>query len=61
MFVIDFYSFANLLLEIPQLHIDFFVILHNLEVLAKRLFQFIKCAIRMILYDVFTPLWDVVL
>ncbi len=56
MFIVNFYPFVNLLLEFPQLHIDFFVILHIPKALAKCLFQLIKSAVRMMLYEVFTLL-----
>jgi len=52
MFIVDIYSFIELSLEIPQLHIIFFVILHNSEVFVKYLLQFFKSVIRMILYKV---------
>jgi hypothetical protein len=48
--------FIYLLLEISQLHLNFFVILHNLEVFANCLCQLLKNAIAVILYKVFTPL-----
>jgi len=49
MFIIDIYSFIKLLLNIPQLHINFFVIFHDSKALAKCLLQLLKNAIRMIL------------
>ncbi len=48
MFVIDYYPFTNLLLEIPRLHVNFFIILHNFEAFAKCLLQLLKNAIGVI-------------
>jgi len=42
MFIVDIYSFIELLLEIPQLHIIFFVILHGSEVFVKFYSNFSK-------------------
>jgi hypothetical protein len=50
----------NLLLEVPQLHIDFFVVIHSLKMFAKHLLQLLKSAIGMILYKVFAPFRDII-
>jgi hypothetical protein len=59
MFVIDFYLFANLSLEVLQLHIKFFITFHSLEMFIKCFLQLFECVIGDNLIQSFCPIMPV--